>query len=280
MSATQALDAMAAIAQKQLKPKATKVHAFAASQHRRIASAIEAKVEEKRESESSSPSSAVVVAPVSVPVSVSSQMRDSRVFQEVLNDMLHDKSHTHYMGKMIDDTRYARLVAVCRNPNDPDITRSEKETIAHHKYVAGNDDRLFCWKPGCVKDDFAAGSWPADMFEVVKFSDIARVIQAEHIRLAGAKAGKLYESIKKQYKGITVEHVRLFCKHCACCAVQQIDNMKSKRRKIKAIKARSVWFHVTFDLICMMTQAGGKDGEWLYILTVISNSGSPELNPS
>lgn len=136
----------------QAKPKKTTKHAYAATQHRRIAT----EPDEKRESErvqilsrSSSPCSSVVS--MSVPVSVSVPVvsarpcSDSRVFQEVLNDMLHDKSHTHYLGKLLSDHRFDRLLTVCKNPADPSITRSERETIAHHKYVAGHDDRLFCW---------------------------------------------------------------------------------------------------------------------------------------
>ena len=42
-------------------------------------------------------------------------------------------------------------------------------------------------KPGHEKDDIATATWPTDMYEVVRYSDIFRVIQAEHIRLGGAK---------------------------------------------------------------------------------------------
>lgn len=134
--------------------------------------------------------------------------------------------------------------------------------------MTGNG-RLFAWKPGCAKEDFAEGSWPADMLEVVRFSDVARVLRAEHVRMAGARAEKMYLSVQEKYKGITHHMCRLFCKHCPCCAVQSIDGKKSKRAKIRPILVRFVWQHVTFDLICMTTDPGGDDGEWLYILTVI-----------
>lgn len=74
-----------------------------------------------------------------------------------------------------------------------------------NKYVAGVDGRLFAWKAGCEKADVATGTWPRDMYEVVRFSDLAHVIASEHTKLAGAKSEALYASLQGQYKGITVK---------------------------------------------------------------------------
>ena len=227
-------------------------------------------------SRSPSPSASVstLVSPVSSSPSAThnahASMCDTRTFDEMMCAMLHSRGDKN-MGSMVSDERYADLIRACGLPSrDESVTRSIREAIALHKYVAGAG-RLFAWKPNCVKEDFAAGAWPADMYEVVRFSDVSRVLKSEHLRMAGAKAQKMYASIKTQYKGITHEMCKVFCKHCPCCAVQQVDVMKSKRAKIAPIIVRHVWLHVTFDLISMLTDPGGENGEWLYILTVIDH---------
>ena len=134
----------------------------------------------------------------------------------------------------------------------------------------GVDGRLLAWKAG-EKADIATATWPTDMYEVVRFSDIFRVIDAEHARLAGAKSRALYAFLQRQYKGITREMCEAFCKVCACCAMSKVDHIKSKKKRIRAIVAKHVWYKITFDLNSMVTTPGGKDGEWLYILTAIDH---------
>ena len=196
---------------------------------------------------------------------------DTRAFQEILNDMLHKHGEKN-LGKMISDERFRRLLIACGLPkNDPQVTRSEREFINAHKIVAGVDGRLFAWKPGHVKEDVATGTWPTDMYECVRFTDIAHVIAQEHKALGGAKGWALFKSLQEKYKGITHEMCKLFCKHCPCCAKSQVDHQKTKRTRIQPIIARCVWFKITFDLICMITQAGGAEGEYLYLLTAIDH---------
>jgi hypothetical protein len=43
----------------------------------------------------------------------------------------------------------------------------------------------------------ALAAWPADMFEVVRYNDITRVLRTEHVRMAGAKAEKMYAAIRE-----------------------------------------------------------------------------------
>ena len=117
------------------------------------------------------------------------------------------------------DERYAELVRACGLPiGDASVGRNERDAIVFNKYVVGNG-RLFAWKPDCVKEDFAAGAWPADMLEVVRFSDITQVLKTEHTHLAGAKAQKMYLAVKEKYKGISQDMCKLFCKHCPCSVV-------------------------------------------------------------
>ena len=105
---------------------------------------------------------------------------------------------------VMNDLRFARLVKACGLPkNDRAISRNDKEAIAYNHYFVGADSRLFAWKAGCDKADVATGIWPTDMYEVVRVSDIARVIAAEHRALAGAKAEALFKSLQNKYKGIT-----------------------------------------------------------------------------
>ena len=130
---------------------------------------------------------------------------------------------------MITDERFARLVRACRlPPNDPSITKSEREAIAYNRYVAGVDGRLFAWRPGHEKDDVTTGTWPTDMYEVVRFSDIARVIAGEHETLAGAKRDGLYPMIQAKYKGITRAMCKDFCRACPCCAKSKVDKTKKR----------------------------------------------------
>ena len=99
------------------------------------------------------------------------QMSDTRGFAEVLSDLLHAKDGKN-VGKLMSDERYNSLVRACGLPHrDESEGRSEREAIQTNKYVAG-DGRLFAWKAGREKSDFAAGAWPEDMFEVVRFSDV------------------------------------------------------------------------------------------------------------
>ena len=130
---------------------------------------------------------------------------DTRAFQEILNDMLHKHGEKN-LGKMISDERFRRLLIACGLPkNDPQVTRSERELIHAHKMVAGVDGRLFAWKPGHVKEDVATGTWPTDMYECVRFTDIAHVIAQEHKALGGAKGWALFKSLQEKYKGIAHE---------------------------------------------------------------------------
>lgn len=141
----------------------------------------------------------------SSPTSSSSSVRvlDNRVFHEVLNDALHNRNKKH-IGKFMTDERFDRIVRACGlQKNDPSVNKSERETIAYNKYVAGADGRLFAWKAGHEKPDIATATWPTDMYEVVRFSQIYDVIAREHARLAGAKTKALYLSLQRQYKGIT-----------------------------------------------------------------------------
>ena len=88
---------------------------------------------------------------------------DHRVFFEALSDRLHEKNEKR-IGKIITNDRFDRLVRACGlPPNDPTVTRSEREAIACNRYVAGVDGRLFAWKPGHEKDDIATVTWPTDM---------------------------------------------------------------------------------------------------------------------
>ena len=135
---------------------------------------------------------------------------------------------------MISDERFRRLLTACGLPkNDPQVGRREREAIDAHKMVPGMDGRLFAWKPGHVKEDVATGTWPTDMYECVRFSDIAHVIAKEHKALEGAKAWPLFKSLQEKYKGITHEMCKLFCKHCPCCAKAQVDHQKTKRTRIR-----------------------------------------------
>ena len=146
-----------------------------------------------------------------------------------------------------------------------------KRQLHTNHYVVGADSRLFAWKAGCDKADVATGIWPTDMYEVVRVSDIARVIAAEHRALAGAKAEALFKSLQNKHKGITHHVVRQFCKLCPCCAKSKVDHQKKKKTKIKAITVKHVLFKITFDLISMLTMPGGENGEWLYILSAIDH---------
>ena len=200
----------------------------------------------------SPPASSPVSSPPAPAGTSTSVSVDTRAFQEILNDMLHKHGEKNF-GKMISDERFRRLLIACGLPkNDPQVTRSERELIHAHKMVAGVDGRLFAWKPGHVKEDAATGTWPTDMYECVRFSDIAHVIAEEHKALGGAKALALFKSLQEKYKGITHEMCKLFCKHCPCCAKAQVDHQKTKRTRIRPIIARCVWFKITFDLICMI----------------------------
>ena len=69
-------------------------------------------------------------------------VQDHRVFLETLSDSLHERNEKR-IGKVITDERFDRLVRACGLPiNDPSVTISEREAIAHNKYVAGVDGRL------------------------------------------------------------------------------------------------------------------------------------------
>ena len=253
-------------------PKKRRKHAHAASSHTQMQNVAAPNAPSAlSRSRSQSPQQASSVSCSSSPNPAPAHVQDHRVFLETLSDSLHERNEKR-IGKVITDERFDRLVRACGLPiNDPSVTRSEREAIAHNKYVAGVDGRLFAWKPGHEKDDIATGTWPTDMYEVVRFSDILRVIQSEHVRLGGAKTEALYLSLQRKYKGRTRQMCQDFCKLCTCCAKSKVDHQKRKKSKIKAIIAKHAWFKITFDLICMITTPGGKDGEWLYIFTAIAH---------
>ena len=273
MRFAQPLDALAQAANNETSvqepAKKKRKHVHAASSHTRVVN--EPSPDEPAPDPSALSRSRSHSPPAPVPASSSPHPMDHRVFFEALSDSLHGKNEKR-IGKIIMNDRFDRLVRACGlPPNDPTVTQSEREAIAHNKYVAGVDGRLFAWKPGHEKDDIATATWPQDTYEVVRYSDILRVIQSEHIRLGGAKSGALFLSLQRKYKGITREMCQDFCKLCACCAKTKVDHQKKKKKKIRAIIAKHAWYKITFDLICMVTTPGGKDGEWKYIFTAIDH---------
>ena len=50
-----------------------------------------------------------------------------------------------------------------------------------------------------------------------------------------------------------------------------MNKLEKKKKKIKAIIAQGFWHKITFDLISMVTNPGGKNVEWLYIITAIDH---------
>jgi transposase InsO family protein len=263
------------------KPRKTRKHKYSSSCHHTrnqpVAPATEANVPVSqpvavsvlaRPRSVSPPTSSMSSSPSSALSSVHTQ--DFRTFQEVLNTSLVQKNPKR-IGKVITDERFARLVIACGLPeNDKSVTKSEREAIKYNKYVAGADGRLFAWKPEKEKEDVATATWPSDMYEVVRFSDIARVISKEHSDLAGAKAERMWASLRHKYKGITYDMCKQFCRHCPGCAASQVDKLVKKKKKIKAILAKGVWYKITFDLISMINMPGGH-GKYNYILTAVDH---------
>ena len=162
----------------------------------------------------------------------------------------------HCSASRQDDWVCVGIALALVSNTDPSVTKGEREAISHNKYVAGFDGRPFAWKSGHEKPNIATATWPADMYEIVRFSDIPHVIASEHKRLVGAKSLALFLSLQRKYKGITRKMCEDFCKVCECCAKSKVDSKKRKKNKIKAIIARHAWFKVTFDLIRMMTTPG------------------------
>ena len=111
-------------------------HVHAASSHIRGENGPSTDVSALSRSRSHSP-------PASLTAHPPPHAQDNRTFVETLSDNLHEKNEKR-IGKIITDERFDQLVRACGlPPNDPSVTRSEREAISHNKYVAGVDGRLF-----------------------------------------------------------------------------------------------------------------------------------------